>query len=128
MTPLLDPAGPGAAEDWLRHARSDLRVARLAHQDPDILACQPAFHAQQAVEKVVQGKRLFRPAPGAHDVANEQFGATGLRKTLERLVKPIADQRWELLCHSTFTIRTSHFPPFATRNSQFNIPRPHDPV
>jgi len=30
MTPLLDPAGQGAPEDWLRHAQSDLRVARLA--------------------------------------------------------------------------------------------------
>jgi len=60
MTPLLDPAGQGAAEDWLRHAQSDLRVARLACQDPDLLAHQPAFHAQQAVEKVGPGKRLFR--------------------------------------------------------------------
>jgi len=44
---------PGTAEDWLRHAKSDLAVARQIEANPDVLANQTAFHGQQAAEKAI---------------------------------------------------------------------------
>ena len=38
-------------EEWLGHALSDLKLAKLGKEDPDILPEQICFHAQQAVEK-----------------------------------------------------------------------------
>lgn len=47
-----DPAS-GSPSDWLRHARSDLALART---DPegDILPATLCFHAQQAAEKSIK--------------------------------------------------------------------------
>ncbi len=44
---------PGSAEDWLRHPRSDLVLAR---QEPGggIIAETLCFHAQQAAEKAIK--------------------------------------------------------------------------
>lgn len=38
----------GSPEEWLRHAQSDLNLARLANGRADILPEQVCFHAQQA--------------------------------------------------------------------------------
>jgi HEPN domain-containing protein len=46
-------------EEWLRHARSDLAVARMVDDDqiaPEILA----FHAQQAAEKALKALLVQR--------------------------------------------------------------------
>lgn len=53
-----DPAASGTPDDWLQHAESDLRIARLARQDPDVLPNQIAFHAQQAAEKALKSVLL----------------------------------------------------------------------
>jgi hypothetical protein len=44
---------PGSPEEWLSHAESDLRLARLAANDPQIIPGQVCFHAQQAEGKPI---------------------------------------------------------------------------
>lgn len=44
---------PGSAADWLRHARSDLALARVQNT-PEILRESLCFHAQQAAEKALK--------------------------------------------------------------------------
>ena len=66
----LEPPVPGSPEDWLRHARSDLALARQL-QVPEVLLAALCFHAQQAVEKglkavLVQHGVAF---PYTHDLA-----------------------------------------------------------
>ncbi|MGA8660037.1 MAG: HEPN domain-containing protein [Chthoniobacterales bacterium] len=41
----------GDAAEWLLHAESDLRYAKLGRDQPAILRNQVAFHAEQAAEK-----------------------------------------------------------------------------
>jgi HEPN domain-containing protein len=59
----------GAPESWLEHARSDLRLARLA-VGQDVLPEQICFHAQQAVEKALKAILLARHVefPLTHDL------------------------------------------------------------
>lgn len=53
---------PDDPREWLRQARVDLRVARLA---PDDLEREPfAFHAQQAAEKALKAVLLTRGIGG----------------------------------------------------------------
>lgn len=42
---------PASSEEWMFHAVSDLKLAKLGRQEPDILYEQICFHAQQSVEK-----------------------------------------------------------------------------
>jgi len=60
----------GSPEEWLRHAQSDLNLARLASQQPDILPEQACFHAQQAAEKALKAALLHRRIdfPLTHDI------------------------------------------------------------
>ena len=44
---------PGSPQDWLRHARSDLELARTEGHD-QILLEDLCFHAQQAAEKALK--------------------------------------------------------------------------
>lgn len=59
----------GAPESWLEHARSDLRLARLA-VGQDVLPEQICFHAQQTVEKALKAILLVRQVefPLTHDL------------------------------------------------------------
>lgn len=59
----------GAPESWLEHARSDLRLARLA-VGQNVLPEQICFHAQQAVEKAFKATLLIRQVefPLTHDL------------------------------------------------------------
>jgi HEPN domain-containing protein len=61
---------PGSPADWLRHARSDLALAR---QRPKrgVLFDTLCYHAQQAVEKSLKAVLLARgvPFPYTHDLA-----------------------------------------------------------
>lgn len=52
----MPPEGiqPGTPEDWLRHARSDLALARAGMSDDDVLVETLCFHTQQAAEKAVK--------------------------------------------------------------------------
>ena len=61
---------PGSPLDWLKHAQSDYRLARVAKGRHGILPEQVCFHAQQAVEKAIKAilasKRIVFPL--VHDV------------------------------------------------------------
>jgi len=54
----------------LSHAESDLRLARLGANDPQILSSQVCFHAQQAAEKSIKAILLFQGIefPLTHDL------------------------------------------------------------
>jgi HEPN domain-containing protein len=60
---------PAAPSDWLVHAQSDLKLARLGI-DEDVLPEQICFHAQQAVEKAFKAVLLARKVdfPFTHDI------------------------------------------------------------
>ena len=60
----------GSPEEWLRHAQSDLNLARLASHRPDVLPEQACFHAQQAAEKALKAALLHRRIdfPFTHDI------------------------------------------------------------
>lgn len=55
---------------WLSHAESDLRIARLGAGDPAIFKEQVCFHAQQAAEKSLKAVLLSRKIdfPYTHDI------------------------------------------------------------
>lgn len=61
---------PVSPEEWLIHAESDLKLAKLGRKDSDILYEQICFHAQQAVEKAFKAVLLFRKTdfPLTHDI------------------------------------------------------------
>ncbi|MBN1292815.1 MAG: HEPN domain-containing protein [Candidatus Latescibacteria bacterium] len=50
---------PNSPEEWLKHALSDLRYAKLGIEPDNILSQQICFHAQQAVEKSLKAILLF---------------------------------------------------------------------
>ncbi len=68
MPPNL-PA-PGSPKDWLRHARSDLAVARQ-QVTSEILLETLCFHAQQAAEKSIKAVLVQKGIifPYTHDLA-----------------------------------------------------------
>ena len=51
MSSEVPPAG--SAQDWLRHARSDLALARM-RKTKSLLYGHLCFHAQQAAEKALK--------------------------------------------------------------------------
>jgi HEPN domain-containing protein len=57
MPPTDVPKGSPA--DWLRHARSDLQLAKSPALDPDVLPETLCFHAQQSVEKAIKAVLVF---------------------------------------------------------------------
>ncbi|MBF8258152.1 MAG: hypothetical protein HW377_526 [Actinobacteria bacterium] len=63
------PPEPGSPADWLRHARSDLSLARKSG-DPDTLLETLCFHAQQAVEKCFKALLVSRgiAPPATHNL------------------------------------------------------------
>lgn len=66
----LDLLEPGTPSDWLRHARSDLALAR-SFRSQDVLIEDLCFHAQQAAEKSIKAVLLHMgiPFPYTHDIA-----------------------------------------------------------
>lgn len=58
------------ANDWLKHAESDLKLAGLAVGNPDIRPEQICFHAQQAAEKAIKAVLLSCEIgfPFTHDI------------------------------------------------------------
>jgi hypothetical protein len=64
---------PGSPQEWLEHARSDLKYARLGESDPDVLPNQAAFHAQQAAEKALNPYAFETRYPGyIHQVSRQE--------------------------------------------------------
>ena len=70
MTMPADNVTPGSGRDWLRHAASDLRFARLGLADTDVMRNQVAFHAQQAAEKSLKAVLVEHSLrfPKTHDL------------------------------------------------------------
>ena len=70
MSPHNKRRMPGSPEEWLDHAKSDLRLARLASSDSSIRREQVCFHTQQAAEKAIKAVLLFRNVgfPLTHDI------------------------------------------------------------
>ncbi len=60
---------PGSAADWLRHAYSDLALARTTPLPP-ILFEDLCFHAQQAAEKAIKAILVAYniPVPRTHNL------------------------------------------------------------
>lgn len=58
----MNPKGkgrvPGLPNEWLSHAKSDLRLAYLAAGDEFVRREQVCFHAQQAAEKAIKAVLL----------------------------------------------------------------------
>lgn len=69
MNPPRKGRIPASPQEWLLHAQSDLKLAKLG-LNQDILAEQICFHSQQAVEKAVKAVLLFRKVdfPFTHDL------------------------------------------------------------
>lgn len=60
---------PGSAEEWMRHARSDLELARTK-PPPSVLLEALCFHAQQAAEKALKAILVSRAmlVPKTHNI------------------------------------------------------------
>lgn len=61
---------PGSPGEWLSHAESDLRLARLAYSDETIHFEQICFHTQQAAEKAIKAVLFAQHIdfPLTHDI------------------------------------------------------------
>ncbi len=53
---------PGSPGDWLRHASSDLELARIG-RNSKVLHEDLCFHAQQAADKAVKAVLLWKSIP-----------------------------------------------------------------
>ena len=65
-----DTPEAGSAQDWLRHARSDLALARM-RKTKMLLYEHLCFHAQQAAEKALKAVLVHHDVrvPRSHDLA-----------------------------------------------------------
>lgn len=65
----LDSLLPGSPEDWLRHAYSDLELAR-EKPSPKVLYEDLCFHAQQSAEKALKAILIAQetPFPRTHNI------------------------------------------------------------
>ncbi len=70
MSPDNEKGTPGSPAQWITHAESDLRLARLGADDLSILREQVCFHAQQAAEKALKAVLLSQGIefPYTHDI------------------------------------------------------------
>jgi len=70
----MNPKGggrfPRLPDEWLTHAKSDLRLARIASQDEFVRKEHACFHAQQAAEKAIKAVLLSHKLefPLVHDI------------------------------------------------------------
>lgn len=70
MNPQNKKRLPASPKEWMAHALSDLKIARLGQKDADVLHEQICFHTQQAVEKAFKAVLLFCKVdfPLTHDL------------------------------------------------------------
>ncbi|RJP20562.1 MAG: HEPN domain-containing protein [Candidatus Abyssobacteria bacterium SURF_5] len=70
MNPKEPGKAPGLPEEWMDHAESDLKLARLAADDCSIRREQVCFHAQQSAEKAIKAVLLSENIefPLTHDL------------------------------------------------------------
>jgi HEPN domain-containing protein len=66
---MPEPIEAGSPADWLRYARSDLNLARIA-AGSDVMLEMLCFHAQQAAEKSIKAVLLAAgiPFPRTHNI------------------------------------------------------------
>jgi HEPN domain-containing protein len=69
MNPPRKKKIPSSPQEWLVHAESDLKLAKLG-LNKDVLPEQICFHAQQTVEKTLKAVLLFYKIdfPFTHDL------------------------------------------------------------
>jgi len=69
MSPKPNKRIPPSPEEWLTHAKSDLKLAKIG-LNKDVLPEQICFHAQQTVEKALKAVLLFYKIdfPFTHDL------------------------------------------------------------
>ncbi len=67
--PLEEASSEGSPNEWLRYARSDLELARMA-PPKGVVTAALCFHAQQAAEKAVKAVLLAEGVsfPFTHDI------------------------------------------------------------
>jgi len=53
---------PGSPEDWLRHARSDLELAKVK-RPKDVMFEELCFHTQKAAEKSLKSVLIYNKMP-----------------------------------------------------------------
>ena len=60
---------PGSPSDWLRHAKSDLAIARMA-RTKDVMIEDQCYHAQQCAEKSIKAVLVASgiEPPKTHDL------------------------------------------------------------
>ena len=60
----------GSPADWLRHARSDLALAKSPPVGEEVLLETLCFHAQQSVEKAIKAVLVLHnvPFPKTHNI------------------------------------------------------------
>ena len=70
MNPKGKEKVPGLPNEWMSHAKSDLRLAHLAAADNLVRREQACFHAQQAAEKAIKAILLSQGIefPLTHDI------------------------------------------------------------
>jgi len=54
MKPFEKRDLPGFYDEWIKYAESDLKLARLAQDNGEVLPAQICFHTQQSVEKALK--------------------------------------------------------------------------
>ncbi len=61
----------GSPADWLRHARSDLVLAKITPADESVLLETLCFHAQQSAEKAIKAALVLHnvPFPKTHNIS-----------------------------------------------------------
>ncbi len=64
-----EPTVPGSPIDWLKHAKSDLALAKI-NKPEDVLYEELCFHAQQAAEKSFKALLVASdtPVPKTHSI------------------------------------------------------------
>ncbi len=94
---------PGSPQEWLRHAESDLLLAKLGADNEDVLTAQVCFHAQQAIEKALKGLLIQRGLrfPPVHDL--EQ-----LLEIAQRAKIDLPDWAEELLDVTPYAVETRY--------------------
>lgn len=70
MNPPPKKRLPSSPEEWMKHAQSDLELAKLGRKSKMVMNEQICFHSQQCAEKAVKAVLLFKEIdfPLTHDL------------------------------------------------------------
>jgi HEPN domain-containing protein len=79
---MKNPLPAEIPQTWIRHAKSDLRMAEIALDSPGILFEDACFHAQQCAEKALKGLlthlNISFPRTHAIEVLLDILSASGI--------------------------------------------------